>query len=84
MEVAFGQEAYGTRTLNSFMRHYLTVKTGEIPNINAVYDAFKVARAILPRPDATNDEGHIEGLVREMRDYARHFCAMALGRGSRR
>ena len=23
------------------MRHYLTVKTGEIPNINAVYDALQ-------------------------------------------
>ena len=40
MEVDFGQEAYGTH-FDSFMRHYLTVKTGDIPNINAVYDAFK-------------------------------------------
>jgi len=23
------------------MRHYLTVKTSEIPNVNAVYEAFK-------------------------------------------
>ncbi len=30
MEVDFGQEAYGTH-FDSFMRHYLTVKTGEIP-----------------------------------------------------
>ena len=44
MELDFGQEAYGTH-FDSFMRHYLTVKTGEIPNINAVYDAFKGARA---------------------------------------
>ncbi len=76
MEVGFGQEAYGTH-FDSFMRHYLTVKTGEIPNINAVYEAFK-GHARSSRPDATNDESHIEGLVREMRDYARHFCAMAL------
>ena len=40
MELDFGQEAYGTH-FDGFMRHYLTVKTGEIPNINAVYDAFK-------------------------------------------
>ena len=26
---------------DSFMRHYLTVKTGEIPNVGAVYEAFK-------------------------------------------
>ena len=30
MEVDFGQEAYGTH-FDGFMRHYLTVKTGEIP-----------------------------------------------------
>ena len=40
MEVAFGQEAYG-KHFDSFMRHYLTYKTGEIPNIRAVYEAFK-------------------------------------------
>ena len=32
MEVAFGQEAYGTH-FDGFMRHYLTVKTGDIPNV---------------------------------------------------
>ena len=39
MEVAFGQEAYGTH-FDSFMRHYLTLKTGgAIPNVRAVYEA---------------------------------------------
>ena len=32
MELAFGQEAYGTH-FDRFMRHYLTLKTGEIPNV---------------------------------------------------
>lgn len=77
MEVDFGQEAYGTH-FDSFMRHYLTVKTGEIPNINAVYDAFK-GHARTSRVDADDDRSHIESLVRDIRDYARHFCAMALG-----
>ena len=77
MELDFGQEAYGTH-FDSFMRHYLTVKTGEIPNINAVYDAFK-GHARASRVESANDESHIESLVREIRDYARHFCAMALG-----
>ncbi len=77
MELDFGQEAYGTH-FDGFMRHYLTVKTGEIPNINAVYDAFKV-HARTSRADAVDDKSHIESLVREIRDYARHFCAMALG-----
>jgi uncharacterized protein with ParB-like and HNH nuclease domain/predicted transport protein len=77
MELDFGQEAYGTH-FDAFMRQYLTVKTGEIPNINAVYDAFK-EHARNSRADAADDKSHIESLVREMRDYARHFCAMALG-----
>ena len=77
MELDFGQEAYGTH-FDGFMRHYLTVKTGEIPNINAVYDAFK-GHARASRADAADDKSHIESLVREIRDYARHFCAMALG-----
>lgn len=77
MELDFGQEAYGTH-FDGFMRHYLTVMTGEIPNINAVYDAFK-GHARTTRTDFADDTSHIESLVREIRDYARHFCAMALG-----
>ena len=37
MEVDFGQDAYVVH-FDAFMRHYLTVKTGEIPNINLVLD----------------------------------------------
>ncbi len=77
MELDFGQEAYGTH-FDGFMRHYLTVMTGEIPNINAVYDAFK-GHARTSRADFSDDKSHIENLVHEIRDYARHFCAMALG-----
>ena len=39
MEMDFGQEAYGTH-FDGFMRHYLTVKTGNIPNVREVYEAF--------------------------------------------
>lgn len=77
MEVEFGQEAYGTH-FDGFMRHYLTVKTGEIPNISAVYEAFK-DHARHSNDSEAEDNGHVEALVRDMRDYARHFCAMALG-----
>lgn len=77
MELDFGQEAYGTH-FDGFMRHYLTVMTGEIPNINAVYDAFK-DHARITRANFSDNDSHIESLVREIRDYARHFCAMALG-----
>jgi uncharacterized protein with ParB-like and HNH nuclease domain/predicted transport protein len=80
MELDFGQETYGTH-FDGFMRHYLTVMTGDIPNINAVYDAFK-GHARISRADFADDKSHIESLVREIRDYARHFCAMALGNES--
>jgi uncharacterized protein with ParB-like and HNH nuclease domain/predicted transport protein len=73
MEVDFGQEAYGTH-FDAFMRHYLTVKSGEIPRLDEVYDAFKIhARS----PDAA--QAGVEALVKDVRDFARYFCAMALG-----
>jgi uncharacterized protein with ParB-like and HNH nuclease domain/predicted transport protein len=72
MEIDFGQEAYVTH-FDGFMRHYLTVKTGEIPRQSEVYEAFKLhARA--PNIDAAG----IEALVKDVRAHARYFCAMAL------
>jgi uncharacterized protein with ParB-like and HNH nuclease domain/predicted transport protein len=69
MEVNFGQEAYA-KEFDSFMRHYLTVKTGEIPTVRAVYEAFKhYARQIRST----------EELVRDIRTYAGYYCAIALG-----
>ena len=73
MEVEFGQEAYGTQ-FDGFMRYYLTVKTGNLPNVHDVYDAFKgYARA----PEVAN--AGVEVLVADIRATARYFCAMALG-----
>lgn len=73
MEVGFGQEAYGTH-FDSFMRHYLTVKTGDIPNLRAVYEAFKVyARS--PKIAAAS----VDALVADIHAFARYYCAMALG-----
>ena len=46
MEVDFGQEAY-TWAFDRFMRHYLTVKTGEIPNINEVYERSRSIREVI-------------------------------------
>ncbi len=74
MEVVFGQEAYGTH-FDSFMRHYLTLKTGEIPNVRDVYEAFK-AHARSPKVDAAG----VDSLVADIHAYARHYCAMALGK----
>ncbi|MBT8508718.1 hypothetical protein AZH53_09905 [Methanomicrobiaceae archaeon CYW5] len=73
MEVSFGQEAYGSQ-FDSFMRHYLTFKTGDIPNVNAVYEAFK-AHAREPDVAASG----VDALVADIHDFANYYCAMALG-----
>jgi uncharacterized protein with ParB-like and HNH nuclease domain/predicted transport protein len=73
MEVDFGQDAYGTH-FDGFMRHYLTVKTGEIPNVREVYEAFKgYARS----PEVA--QHGVGALVVDIRAFSRYFCAMALG-----
>ena len=71
MEKGFGQEAYLTH-FDSFMRHYLTLKTGEIPNVREVYQAFK-------NYAHSHKEIGVEGLVDDIRATAGHYCAMALG-----
>jgi len=74
MELDFGQEAYGTQ-FDSFMRHYLTVCTGDIPRERDVYEAFKDYSRVKPVHEAG-----IEALVKEIRVFARYFCALALGK----
>jgi len=71
MEVDFGQEGYATH-FDRFMRHFLTVKTGEIPNVREVYEAFKqYARS----PEITG----VESLVADIHASAKYYCAIALG-----
>ena len=72
MEIAFGQEAYGTH-FDGFMRHYLTFETGEIPNVRAVYEAFK-GHARSPEVAAAG----VDALVADVHTYAGYYCAMAL------
>jgi uncharacterized protein with ParB-like and HNH nuclease domain/predicted transport protein len=74
MELGFGQESYGAY-FDAFMRHYLTVKTGDIPNVRAVYEAFKT----YARQPAVAAAG-VDSLVADVRAYAGYFCAMALNR----
>lgn len=70
MERAFGQAAYVVH-FDAFMRHYLTAKTGEIPNVREVYVAFKTfARGL---------KGDSRDLVADIHAYASYYCAMALG-----
>ncbi|WP_306369105.1 DUF262 and DUF1524 domain-containing protein [Nocardiopsis sp. CC223A] len=72
METDFGQAAY-EKQFDDFVRHYLTVRTGEIPRFGDVYGAFKAhARTFAP------GDG-IEPLVGELHAYARRYCAVALG-----
>lgn len=71
MEVDFGQEAYATH-FDGFMRHYMTVKTGDIPNVREVYEAFKgYAR--------TTSAGTVDEMVADISAFASYYCAMALG-----
>lgn len=70
MEKAFGQAAYLIH-FDPFMRHYLTAKTGEIPNVREVYSAFKAF--------ARSFKGNIKDLVADIHSYAVYYCAMALG-----
>ncbi len=51
---------------NQFVRHYLTIKTREIPNINKVYVALK---------DYRQKEGiGIENLLKDLQKYCGYFC----------
>jgi uncharacterized protein with ParB-like and HNH nuclease domain/predicted transport protein len=70
MELDFGQESYTTH-FDAFMRHYLTVKVGEIPNVRDVYETFKT----YSRPKMATG---IEQLVADIRKSAAHYCALAL------
>ncbi|KHL84951.1 hypothetical protein HPY173_03525 [Helicobacter pylori] len=54
---------------SKFVRHYLTIKTREIPNINKVYEAFK---------DYRQKKGiEIEDLLKDLQKYCGYFCQIA-------
>ena len=76
MEVSFGQDAYG-KHFDGFMRHYLTLGIGDIPNVRQVYEAFK---SYTRRQEAAPNG--IEILVADLHQFADHYCALALGRES--
>ncbi|GAA6873339.1 DUF262 and DUF1524 domain-containing protein [Helicobacter pylori] len=63
MEEEFKQDK---KWFDRFVRHYLTIKTREIPNINKVYVAFK---------DYQQKEGiEIEDLLKDLQKYCGYFC----------
>ena len=72
MELDFGQET-NSADFDGFMRHYLTVKMGEIPTIRAVYKAFKNHAQVY-----IAGEGGIGALVADIQTFAKYYCKMAL------
>ncbi len=72
MEIAFGQEGYSSH-FDRFMRDYLTLKTGDIPNRRAVYKAFK-SYASTPEIEVAG----IEALVEDIHTFSGYYCAMEL------
>ncbi len=63
MEEEFKQNK---KWFDRFVRHYLTIKTREIPNINKVYAALK---------DYRQKEGiGIEDLLKDLQKYCGYFC----------
>ncbi len=63
MEEEFEQNK---KLFDRFVRHYLTIKTRDIPNINKIYVAFK---------DYRQKEGiGIEDLLKDLQKYCGYFC----------
>ncbi|NID07529.1 DUF262 domain-containing protein [Helicobacter pylori] len=54
---------------NKFVRHYLTIKMGEIPNIKKVYEAFKRYQQ--------KERIEIEDLLKDLQKYCGYFCQIA-------
>lgn len=72
MEVDFGQEGY-LAYFDSFMRDYLTYRTGELPNVGNVYEAFKKYAKSSKVTDT-------ESLLKDIRRFSGFYCSMALGK----
>ncbi|GAA8176489.1 hypothetical protein HpBT135_13400 [Helicobacter pylori] len=57
------------KLFDKFVRHYLTIKTRKIPNINKIYEAFKRYR---------QERGiGIEDLLKDLQKYCGYFCQIA-------
>ncbi|MGB7156841.1 MAG: DUF262 and DUF1524 domain-containing protein [Tepidisphaeraceae bacterium] len=74
MEQSFGQAEYAAQ-FDRFMRDYLTLKVGRIPNIREVYGEFKTYAKI-----NGNGDGAIMETVADIHRYSKHFVRIALER----
>lgn len=72
MEQSFGQ-TQNVALFNRFMRDFLTLHTGDIPNVDKVYATFKAYH---------QDKTHIpiEQIVAEIFQYSKYFTCMVLAR----
>lgn len=66
------------KLFDEFVRHYLTLKTGQIPRLADIYDAFKEHAVELQAAGQSRDD-----LVIDLSRHAEWFVGMALGRESR-
>ena len=68
MEQRFGHAEYADR-FNRFMRDYLTIKLGRIPNIDAVYDEFK--RMV------ESQKLDLHTVVADIDDYSKYYVQLS-------
>lgn len=74
MELDFARAGADSR-FDDFVRHYLTVATGNIPRLDDIYDSFKDYAAVRLRGGES-----IDALVTELREYSKRYVAIALGK----
>lgn len=63
------------RRFDEFVRHYLTVRTGSIPRLDDIYDAFK--EYVFTRAEAGVSQ---DAVVIDLSRSAKYFVAMAMGK----
>jgi len=66
------------KLFDDFVRHYLTLKTGQIPRLDDIYEAFKAYADQVQLDEITRDQ-----IVIDLRQHAEWFVAMSLGRETR-
>ena len=69
MEDDFGQKGYDDH-FDKFMRHYLTMKSGSIPDEREIYKEFK--------KHAKSTGANMYELVADMHEFAGYYCAVVL------
>ena len=69
MEQRFGEEY--TKRFDRFIRDYLTLKTGQIPKVNEVYDRFKDYTDGKKRPEA------LEEIIEDIHRHSKHYVRIA-------